>query len=162
MDGEREADRQLRVVRPRSRYCSSVGVIENYDLRATMRGICSEDLTAVEAKAIFDIVRRAAAADQKTDIAEMTMLLRLQDLVAQMAGEVSLPVTGHVEVLDATKLTSGARELAFACAYLVMDQDLAIADEERALVTTLVTELGLEEARAQELIAMIDQLVRSA
>ena len=59
--------------------------IDNYDLRATLRSIYGGGLTADEAKAVLDITRRAAAADRKTDIAEMTMLLRVKDLLAQMA-----------------------------------------------------------------------------
>jgi len=137
-----------------------VGDIDNYDLRATLRAIHSGELTADEAKAVLDTVRRAAAADNKTDIAEMTMLLRLKDLVGQMAGE-ELPVTGHVEAVNAASLSIGARELAFACAYLVMTQDLDVADEERALANTLGTELGLDAVRMTQLIAMIDQLVSS-
>jgi hypothetical protein len=136
--------------------------IDNYDLRATLRSIFAGPLTADEAKGILDITRRAAAADRKTDIAEMTMLLRIKDLLAQMADEVSLPVTGYVDRLQATGLSRGARELAFACAYLVMDQDLAVGDEERALSNTLGAELGLDDTRRRDLIAMIDRLVRSA
>ena len=136
--------------------------IDNYDLRATLRSIFAGALTVDEANAILDITRRAAAADRKTDIAEMTMLLRIKDLLAQMADEVSLPVNGSIDRTVATQLSPGARELAFACAYLVMDQDLTIADEEKALVHTLAAELRLPEARAQELIATIDRLVRSA
>jgi hypothetical protein len=136
--------------------------IDNYDLRATMRSIFAGPLTADEAKGILDITRRAAAADHKTDVAEMTMLLRIKDLLAQMADEVSLPVTGNVEAVITSALSRGARELAFACAYLVMDQDLAIADEERALSETLGAELGLDDARRRDLIAMISRLVRTA
>src|SRR4051812_1653528 len=143
-------------------YGSAVAEIDNYDLRATLRSIYAGTLTADEAKAILDITRRAAAADHKTDIAEMTMLLRIKDLVAQLADEVSLPVSGHYDRVEATGLSRGARELAFACAYLVMQQDLKLADEESALANTLALELGLADARRQDLIAMIDRLVRSA
>lgn len=136
--------------------------IDNYDLRSTLRSIHDGVLTADEAKAILDITRRAAAADRKTDIAEMTMLLRIKDLVAQMADEVSLPVSGNFDRVEAMGLSRGARELAFACAYLVMDQDLTLAAEEGALAKTLAAELGLDDTRRQELILMIDRLVRSA
>jgi hypothetical protein len=140
----------------------SASLIDNYDLRATLRSIFSGALTSEEAKAILDIARRAAAADRKTDIAEMTMLLRIKDLVAQMADEVSLPVPGHFERVEAAGLSRGVRELAFACAYLVMDQDLVLAVEEGALASTLATELGIDHARREELTAMVDRLVRSA
>jgi hypothetical protein len=143
-------------------YRADVAEIDNYDLRTTLRSVSRGGLTADEAKAILDITRRAAAADNKTDIAEMTMLLRIKDLLAQMADEVSLPVTGHYDRVEARDLSRGARELAFACAYLVMSQDLALVDAERALADTLATELGLDNARMQELIATIDQLVRTA
>jgi polyhydroxyalkanoate synthesis regulator phasin len=136
--------------------------IDNYDLRATLRSIYAGALTADEAKAILDITRRAAAADHKTDIAEMTMLLRIKDLLAQMADEVSLPVSGTFERVDASVLPRGARELAFACAYLVMVQDLRLVAEEQALATTLAAELGLDAERSDQLRAMIDQLVRSS
>jgi hypothetical protein len=136
--------------------------IDNYDLRATLRSVFSGALTADEAKAILDITRRAAAADNRTDIAEMTMLLRLKDYVSQLADEVSLPVTGTVDRVIASDLSRGARELAFACAYLVMDQDLSLVDEEKALASTLGAELGLDGARMTELIATIDSLVRLA
>lgn len=143
-------------------YGPGVAEIDNYDLRATLRSVHAGPLTAEEAKSILDITRRAAAADHKTDIAEMTMLLRIKDLVTQMADEVSLPVTGNFDRVQATTLSRGARELAFACAYLVMDQDLTLAADEAALATTLAVELGLDDARRQELIAMIDRLVHSA
>ena len=136
--------------------------IDNHDLRATLRSIFAGPLTADEAKGILDITRRATVADHKTDIAEMTMLLRIKDLLAQMADEVSLPVTGHIDRVEASGLSRGARELAFACAYLVMDQDRAIADEEHALSVTLGAELGLDDVRRRDLIVMIDRLVRSA
>jgi hypothetical protein len=139
-----------------------VAEIDNYDLRATLRSIHAGALTADEAKTILDITRRAAAADHKTDIAEMTMLLRIKDLVAQMADEVSLPVSGQIDPVIVSDLSRGARELAFACAYLVMDQDLSLAAEEAALVGALATELGLDEGRKSELVGMIDRLVQSA
>lgn len=145
-----------------SLYRSWVTAIDNHDLRTTLRSVHAGALTADEAKAILDITRRAAAADHKTDISEMTMLLRIKDLLAQMADEVSLPVSGNIGRAPATGLSSSARELAFACAYLVMDQDRALADEEGVLANTLAVELGLEDARRQELITMIDRLIRSA
>ena len=143
-------------------YRPDVPEIDNYDLRATLRSVFAGGLTADEAKAILDITRRAAAADHKTDIAEMTMLLRIKDLLAQMADEVTLPVTGHFDRVVTSDLSPGARELAFACAYLVMDQDLALVDEERTLANTLATELGIDESRQHELSATIDRLVRLA
>jgi hypothetical protein len=139
-----------------------VAEIDNYDLRATLRSVYAGALTADEAKAILDITRRAAAADHKTDIGEMTMLLRIKDLIAQMADEVSLPVSGKIAPVITSELSRGARELAFACAYLVMDQDLSLANEEAALVHALAAELGIEEPRKQDLIGMIDRLVQSA
>jgi hypothetical protein len=139
-----------------------VAEIDNYDLRSTLRSVHAGALTADEAKAILDVTRRAAAADHKTDIAEMTMLLRIKDLVTQMADEVSLPVSGHFDHVQATGLSPGARELAFACAYLVMDQDLDLAAEEAALANTLAAELGIDDARKQELITLIDRLAHSA
>src|SRR5689334_20322843 len=97
----------------------SAPTIDSYDLRVTLRAIYSGDLTQAQATAIVDVSRRAAAADSKTDIGEMTMLLRLKDLVAQMAGEHDLPLTADVYSADRTPLPRGARDLAFACAYLV-------------------------------------------
>lgn len=139
-----------------------MAVIDNYDLRATLRAIYRGDITADEAKGILDVTRRAAAADQKSDIAEMTMLLRLKDLVAQMAGETDVVVTGKAEPVYRTQWTRGPRELAYACAYLVMSQDREFAREEKALAETLANELAIEPPRADEIRAMIDQLVRSA
>lgn len=143
-------------------YSPSVPEIDNHDLRSTLRSIHAGALTADEAKGILDITRRAAAADQRTDIAEMTMLLRIKDYLAQLADEVSLPITGLASQVPTSSLSPGARELAFACAYLVIDQDLSVGEEERAMSTRLASELGLDEARTQDLIAMIDRLVRSA
>lgn len=136
-----------------------MAVIDNYDLRATLRTIYKGEISPDEAKGILDVTRRAAAADQKSDIAEMTMLLRLKDLVAQMAGETDVVVTGKTEPVYRTQWTRGPRELAYACAYLVMSQDRAYADAERKLAATLATELAIEDARADELRALIDQLV---
>jgi hypothetical protein len=145
-----------------AREAAPAAVIDNHDLRATLLRIHPGPLTSEEARAILDVTRRAAAADHKTDIAEMTMLLRLKDLVAQMADEVGLSVPGRIEPVNAATLSSSARELAFACAYLVMNQDLALVEEERALTSTLASELRLGDSRTQQLIAMIDELIRSA
>lgn len=139
-----------------------MAAIDNYVLRATLRSIYRGDLTADEAKGILDVTRRAAAADAKSDIGEMTMLLRLKDLVAQMAGETDVVVTGRAEPVHRTQWTQGPRELAYACAYLVMSQDREYADAEKKLAATLATELAIENERADELRATIDQLVRSA
>jgi hypothetical protein len=142
-------------------YGGDVPEIDSYDLRATLRSVYSGVLSADEAKAILGVTRRAAAADEKTDIGEMTMLLRIKDLLAQMAGEADLPISGNVDAVQAGELSRGARELAFACAYLVMAHDLHVADQEKALTATLAAELRLDELRGHELIAMIDWLVRA-
>ncbi len=139
-----------------------MAVIDNYDLRATLRAIYKGDITADEAKGILDVTRRAAAADQKSDIAEMTMLLRLKDLVAQMAGETDVVVTGKAEPVYRTQWTRGPRELAYACAFLVMVQDLDVTVEESALANGLGDALIIPAERAQALKSQMEQLVRSA
>jgi hypothetical protein len=136
-------------------------------LRTTLQAIHAKP-TPVEARAIIDVARLAAAADRKTDLSETVVLLAVARIVCEMAGVSEIPDANAK--IDATRLAqigeqlvpTGARELAYACAFLVMIQDLDLTKEESQLARGLGDALVIPEARARELAATMEQLVRSA
>lgn len=123
--------------------------------------------SATEARAIVDVARLAAAADNKTDLSETVVLLALTRIVCEMAGLSEVPPT---TTIDAERLAQigeqlvprGARELAYACAFLVMIQDLELTKEESSMASGLADALVLEAARAKQLAGQMETLVRSA
>lgn len=135
-------------------------------LRTTLSAIHARP-TPDEARAILDVARLAAAADKRTDVGETVVLLALSRIVCEMAGLSEIPP--HTAI-DAARLATigdllvpaGARELAFACAFLVMVQDLEITVEEGRMASALADALVLEHARAGQLATSIEDLVRAA
>ena len=125
-------------------------------------------LTPVEAEAIIDVARLAASVDKRSDVPETTMLLEIAQTLTEMAG-----VTDGMQLSEATidenRLLSigeslvpmGARELAFACAFLVMIQDLDLTSEERQLAGMLGDALVLDPARSKQLAAEMETYARS-
>ena len=121
-----------------------------------------------EARAIIDVARLAAAADNKTDLSEAVVLLAVARIVCEMAGVDEIPdPTG---TLDPHRLAEigeqlvpmGARELAFACAYLIMVQDLDVTKEEQQLANALGDALVLDAGRAKQLATEMEAIVRRA
>lgn len=135
-------------------------------LRTTLQSIYAKP-SADEARAIVDVARLAATADKKTDLSETVVLLALAKQVCEMAGltEVPPPTT-----IDAKRLAeigeqlvpTGARELAYACAFLVMVQDLDVTTEEQQMANALGDALALDAARAKALAGEMESLVRAA
>jgi hypothetical protein len=135
-------------------------------LRSTLQSIHSKP-TPTEASAIIDVARLAAAADKRTDLSETVVLLSLTRIICEMAGITDVPAT---KAVDARRLAEigeqlvpmGARELAYACAFLVMVQDLELTAEESQMAGALGEALVIEPARAKQLASTMEALVRSA
>jgi hypothetical protein len=141
--------------------------LDNAKLRTALRTIHAH-LSPAEASAIVDVARLAAAADKKTNADEMLALLALTRIVYEMAGVTELPVP--TTAIDPSRLLDigvtlepmGARELAFACAFIIMIQDLELTKEEGMLAGRLGEALVLEPGRANQLALQMEALVRSA
>lgn len=135
-------------------------------LRTTLTAIHAKP-TAAEAAAVIDVARLAASADGKTDLSEAVVLLTLTRMVCELAGVSEVPPP---KAIDAQRLAEigeslvpqGARELAFASAYLVMVQDLEVTAEEKKLADALGEALVIEHARAKQLADTMESLVRAA
>jgi hypothetical protein len=137
--------------------------IDDYRLYTTLRSI-QDKLTFEEAGAIVDVARLAAMADGKTTIDEMTVIVTLRRILTEFAGG-EMP---HPSVaIDASRLAdignalvaTGPRELAFACALLVMMHDLELAPGERDLAAELAQALAIEPPRAKALATEVESLV---
>ena len=135
-------------------------------IRSTLQSIHAKPSPA-EARAIIDVARLAAAADKKTDLSEAVVLLSVCRIVCEMAGLTEIPDTTAIDGARLAEIgeelvPNGARELAYAAAFLVMVQDLDVTKEETQLARGLGEALVITQARAQELSAQMEQLVRSA
>ncbi len=140
----------------------------NFDARllTTFQAIHAKPSPA-EASAIIDVARLAAAADKRSDIAETMVLIGISHMICEMAGIQDLDLS---QKIDANRLLSigehlvpnGARELAFACAYLVVFQDLDLTPEEKQLIDALPGALVLDPDRAKQLGTEMEALVRSS
>ena len=135
-------------------------------LRTTLTSIHAKP-TAAEAAAVIDVARLAASADGKTDLSEAVVLLTLTRMICELAGITEVPAP---KAIDARRLAEigdslvpqGARELAFASAYLVMVQDLEVTAEEKRLADALGEALVIEPPRAKQLADTMESLVRAA
>jgi hypothetical protein len=135
-------------------------------LRTTLQGIYAKP-SANEARAIIDVARLAATADGKTDLSETVVLLALTKIICEMAGLKEMPNTTAVDAkrlaeIGDTLAPQGARELAYASAFLIMIQDLELTTEENAMANGLAEALVIEAGRAKALASSMEQLVRSA
>jgi len=135
-------------------------------LRSTLQSIHSKP-TPAEASAIIDVARLAAAADKRTDLSETVVLLSLTRIICEMAGISEVAKTTAVDPRRLAEIGEqlvpmGARELAYACAFLVMVQDLELTKEENQMANALGEALVIEPARAKELAGKMEALVRSA
>jgi hypothetical protein len=136
-------------------------------LRSTLQSIHAKP-TAGEARAIIDVARLAAAADNKTDHGETVMLLGLSKIVCEMAGVTEIP--DPAAKIDPQRLAeigeqlvpNGARELAYASAFLIMISDLELTKEESQLANGLADALVIDGQRAKQLASQMETLVRSA
>jgi hypothetical protein len=136
-------------------------------LRTALQAIHAKP-TPKEASAIIDVARLAAAADKKTDLSEVVVLLSLSKIVCEMAGVTEMPnPSGTIDPkrlaeIGESLVQPAARELAYASAFLIMIQDLDLTKEESALAAGLADALVIEAARAKQLAAQMETLVRSA
>lgn len=140
--------------------------IDDARLRAALTAIHGQ-LTEREATAIIDVTRLAASVDKKTDVGEMALLVQLCGLLTQIANMPGLPFPTKAidedRLLDISDclMATGARELAYACAYLVMSQDRNITPEEARLTSLLGDAMVIDPGRAKQLAADMEALVRS-
>ena len=127
----------------------------------------NNELTEREASAIIDVARLAASVDKKSDVVEMGLLIQLLGHLTQMAKMEGIPFP--TKAIDENRLLDisdslipvGARELAYACAYLVMISDLKITTEEAKLTSMLGDAMVIDPGRAKVLAATMEALVRS-
>lgn len=125
------------------------------------------ELTEREATAIIDVARLAASVDKKSDVSEMAVLIQLLGHLTQMAKMEGIPFP--TKAIDENRLLDisdsllpvGARELAYACAYLVMISDLTMTAEETKLTSMLGDAMVIDPGRAKTLAATMEALVRS-
>ncbi len=123
--------------------------------------------TPDEARAVIDVARLAAAADKRSDVAETSLLIGLTHLLCEMSGTAMPDFNAQI---DASRLMTigeclepmGARELAYACAYLIVIQDLTLTDEEKQLIDALPAALVIDPDRAKQLGSQMEALVRAA
>jgi hypothetical protein len=123
--------------------------------------------TVDEAIAVFDVARLAASADGRSDVGETYLLVMLRQIRGAMAGEEELPFSAAK--VDQRRLfqlgellgPASARELAFACGYLVMAQDREVTPEESKLATSLGAALVLDPERIAQLSSEMDALART-
>jgi len=139
--------------------------IDDFRLYTTLKSI-QDTLTFEEAGAIVDVARLAAIADGKTTVDEMAVIVMLRRIITELAGGT---IPHPSAAIDASRLNAigndltatGPRELAFACALLVMMHDLELTPAERDLATELAHALVIEPARAKAIAADIESLVRA-
>ena len=136
-------------------------------LRTSLQSIHAKP-TPGEARAIIDVARLAAAADKKTDLSETVVLLALSKIVCEMAGVTEIPDPSapidprRLMEIGEQLVPNGARELAYASAFLVMIQDLELTKEESQLANGLADALVIQPDRAKQLASQMETLVRSA
>ena len=136
-------------------------------LRTTLQSIHAKP-TPGEARAVIDVARLAAAADKKTDLSETVVLLALSKIICDMAGLTEIPDPStpidpkRLMEIGESLVPNGARELAYASAFLVMIQDLELTKEESQLASGLADALVIQSDRAKQLASQMETLVRSA
>jgi hypothetical protein len=140
---------------------------DDAQLRVGLRSIQIQ-LSPAEAIAIFDVARIAAAADRVTNVGEMAVLLALARIVYEMAGMTEMPVPrgaadpDQIFAIGGQLVSTGARELAFACAFLVMIHDGELTREEGQLASRLGQVLAIVPVRMNQLAAQMHALVAAA
>lgn len=135
-------------------------------LRTTLQTIYRTP-SASEARAIVDVARLAATADKRTDLSETVVLLAVTRIVCEMAGLTEAPPPSSIDARRLAEIGEqlvpiGARELAYACAFLVMVQDLDVTTEEQQMANALGEALALDPTRARHFAGRMEALVRAA
>lgn len=132
----------------------------------------SHQLGPLEIRTILQVAQLAAAVDLDDDPAEGSLL---HSLASRLCAAGGVPATSiprlspvptddeeraaRIEVLVRRLPTTGARDLAFALAYLVIVSDLELAPIEDGLLQQLQRELTIPADRASQLVGAIAQIV---
>lgn len=124
-----------------------------------------DTVSSDEAGAIIDVARLAAVSDGKTTIDELAVIVMLRRIVTELAGgrmpHPSAAIdASRLEAIGTALTATGPRELAYACAMIVMMHDLQLTSEERDLATELAKALVIEPDRAKAIAAQMEALVR--
>lgn len=139
--------------------------LDDSKIRDAFNAIHRDTLTRDDAAAIIDVARFAASVDGRMDMTEMATVARLSKTLYAMAGEVDAPVpstpmaAGWLGQVRSKLTAPGPRELAYACARLVILVDRKVTKEETELASKLSEALGLVPTRVQELDRQVDGLV---
>lgn len=142
--------------------------LDDSKIRDALASIHGDPVTPTDAAAIVEIARFAASVDGRMDMVEMATVARLSKIIYTLSGVAEAPVpstpmaAGALVELGNKLSSAGARELAYACARLVILVDRKVTKEETELAAKLTAALRLGAARAQQLDGVIDALVRDA
>jgi hypothetical protein len=141
--------------------------LEDAKLRAALESIHARP-TEAEAMAVVDVARLAASIDKKSNVAELTLVVGISRVLGEMAGIAEVPLSSakidehRLFDISETLVPVGARELAYACAYLVMMGDLTITVEEQKLAAMLGDVLVIDPSRSGVLARQMEELARAA
>lgn len=141
-----------------------------------LRHICEavlpeRNLDVVEATRILEIAQLAAGVDLDEDPAEQATLQAVAQHVFAIVGMKSEDVrpipplpdeearSVWLDALAAQLHTRGARELAYALAFLVSVSDLKLTPEETAALEEFQHALGLDYRRATDLVILLSEIV---
>lgn len=136
-------------------------------IREIVRATYSGKLTEAEAEAIVGLGQLAVDADGREDPDEIAMFFAFGQAVNDLAGvkrtpEPSIPDDDEVARMAelARALTSdGARDLAYAMAYVLTVADVDIAPAEDVFIARLQDALGMSDERARQLGSSIAEAV---
>jgi hypothetical protein len=141
--------------------------LDDAKLRAALESIHAQP-TEAEAMAVLDVARLAASIDKKSSVAELTMVVAISRVLGAMLGREDVPLSSakidehRLFDISETLVPMGARELAYACAYLVMMGDLKITSEEQKLAAMLGDVLVIDPSRSGVLARQMEELARAA
>nr|HEX4315983.1 hypothetical protein [Kofleriaceae bacterium] len=136
-------------------------------IREIVRATYSGKLSPVEAEAIVALGQLAVDADGREDPDEISMFFAFGQAVLELAGikrtpEPSIPDDDELARMAelAKQLDSdGARDLAYAMAYVLTVADIDIAPAEDVFIERLQEALGMTDDRARELGSSIAEAV---
>ena len=137
--------------------------IDDYRWFRALRAL-TETVSFEEAGAIMDVARFAAGADGQTSIDEVAVIVMLRRMITELAGgRVPDPAAAvdarGVEAIGNRLTATGSRELAYACAMIVMAHDLRLTTEERDVANDLAKALRIDPARARTISLEMQALV---
>lgn len=132
----------------------------------------AQPLTPPELRTVLQVVQLAAEIDLDEDPAELALLRSLTDQLCTATGIVldRFPLLSPIPTDDEERAaqlaalvqrlpTTGARDLAFALAYLMLVSDLELAPVEDALLHQLQGTLTIPPERASRLLDAVGRIV---